>query len=245
MHYNFASMIQMSNTYNYIVNPENIDFKGHITVPSMCEYAVNAIGQNIRIEGYGVDVMKRERRAWVLLRSAFEIDQRPGLYEKFDITVWPVAGNGITYNRCVSFTNDKGQEIGRGTTEWCIIDLESRRPLFPELDLSGIDKCIPCRSPRRIKEFIPEAIESRKIVYSDCDLNGHLSNIRYVDMLYDMLPENIINSPAPVRLDINYRHEVRLGEKMSIGLKNNSNNEFLFIARNNEQTLCSARLQRA
>ena len=234
-----------ANTYKYIVNPETIDFKGRMTVPSLCEHAINAIGQNIRIEGYGIDVMQREHRSWVLLRSAFEIDTRPELYDRFNITVWPVPGNGITYNRCISVTDDQGNELGRGTTEWCIIDIESRRPIFPELDLGGIDKSIPCRSPRRIREFTPETTDSRRIVYSDCDFNGHLSNIRYVDMLYDMLPETIIDSPGPVRLDNNYRHEVRLGEKMSIGLKNNNDNEILFIARNNDQTLCSASLQRA
>lgn len=68
------------NTYEYSVVPENIDFKGRITVPAMCGHLINAIGQNIRKEGYGIDVMARANRSWVLMRSAFEIDCRPDLY---------------------------------------------------------------------------------------------------------------------------------------------------------------------
>lgn len=60
------------NVYAYSVVPEEIDFKGRITVPSLCGHIINAIGQNIRKEGFGIDVMAKENRSWILIRSAFE-----------------------------------------------------------------------------------------------------------------------------------------------------------------------------
>ena len=59
------------NTYEYSVVPENIDFKGQMTVPSICGHIINAIGQNIRKEGFGIDVRASSNRSWILLRSAF------------------------------------------------------------------------------------------------------------------------------------------------------------------------------
>lgn len=202
-------MAQITNTFEYSVDPENIDFKGQIKVPALYGHIINAISHNVRKEGYGVEVMARANRGWVLIRSALEIDVRPTLYSPIYVTVWPVPGNGITYNRCVKVVDGAGNELGRGTTEWCIIDRESRKPIFPELEVGSIPLGIPCRSPRRIRDFAPELTDDRKISYSDCDFNGHLNNTRYVDMMYDMLPECVIDASAPVRLDVNYRHEAR------------------------------------
>jgi acyl-ACP thioesterase len=237
-------MRQVMNTYNFTVAPENIDFKGQVTVPSICGDIINSIGQNIRKEGFGVDVMKEANRTWVLLRSAFEIDKRPGLYDILKVTVWPVPGDGITYNRCIKIADSEGKEIGRGTTEWCILDIESRKPIFPDLGLGGIGIGIPCKSPRRIIDFTPEITDERKVGYSSCDFNGHLNNTRYIEMFYDLLPEEILSTTAPVRLDINYRHEVSCGNDVSIGLKRTENGEFLFAARDGENTLCRASLKR-
>lgn len=238
-------MKRTMNIYEYSVSPENIDFKGRITIPSLCGNIINAIGQNVRREGFGIDIMARENRSWVLIRSAFEIDSRPGLYSPLFINVWPVPGNGLTYNRCVRITDSRDREVGRGTTEWCIIDKETRRPVIADLGLGNEASSIPCRSPRRIRDFEPEMMDDRKIRYSDCDFNGHLNNTRYVDMFYDMLPEDVLDTPSPVRLDLNYRHEARCGENMSVGMRKEKADEFLFIARSAGQTLCSASLMRA
>ena len=230
------------NTYEYSVVPENIDFKGQMTVPSICGHIINAIGQNIRKEGFGIDVMASSNRSWILLRSAFEIDQRPSLYDRLFVTVWPVLGSGLTYYRCVRITDGNGNELGRGTTEWCMIDISTRRPYFPEVnpdaDVKGFT--LPCSNPRRIRDFSPEIVDVRKVGYSECDFNGHLNNTRYVELIFDLLPEDLIDTDSPIRLDINFKKEVRRGEDVSFGLKRQNRDECLFIARSSEQTLCSA-----
>lgn len=232
------------NTYKYSVAPENIDFKGQITVPSICGHIINAIGQNVRKEGYGVDVLAKRNLSWVLIRSAFEIDTRPGLYSPLCIDVWPVAGNGLTYNRCVRICDNRGFEIGRGTTEWCVIDIVSRKPVVVSLNFKESVSDIPCKGARRLKEFALEHTEERKVRYSDCDFNGHLNNTKYIDLLYDMLPDEMLQSKEPVRLDINYKHEVRCGETISAGLHQKTPWEYLFSAKSGANTLCSASITR-
>ena len=170
-------MEQIINTFEYSVAPENIDYQGQATVPSICGSIINAIGQNIRKEGCGIDVMRKAGRSWVLLRSAFEIDDRPSLYDNYNVKVWPVKGKGLTYNRCVKLTDAEGEEIGRGTTEWCVIDIHTRKPIFPELGLTDVDIPIPCKSPRRIIDFLPDFIKHKEVGYSECDFNGHLNGL--------------------------------------------------------------------
>lgn len=228
------------NTYEYSAVPENTDFNGRITIPSLCGQMISAISQNIRVEGYGLDVMAREGRSWILIRSAFEVDFRPELYSDIYVSVWPVQGSGLTYNRCARVTDAYGRELGRGTTEWCVIDKNTRKPVFPDIEDACGSLEIPCRSPRRIRDFSPEVVNMRRIGYTDCDFNGHLNNIRYVDMMFDMLPDGIAAGQMPVRIDINYKHEALRGTDIATGLKHGSQDEFLFIAKNSELTLCSA-----
>ena len=240
-------MKEFMNVYAYSVVPEEIDFKGRITVPSLCGHIINAIGQNIRKEGFGIDVMAKENRSWILIRSAFEIDQRPSLYSPLFVSVWPVSKGGISFYRCIRITDENGKELGRGTTEWCMIDIASRRPIYPgdDLDVCGRHFSLPCEGPRRIQDFAPDMTDSRKVGYSECDFNGHLNNNRYVEMIFDMLPENIVDSSSRLRLDLNFKKEIRRGENLSIGLKQNHSDEYLFIAKAGGHTLCSASVQRS
>ena len=61
-----------------------------------------------------------------------------------------------------------------------------------------------------------------------------------MELIFDLLPEDLINTDSPIRLDINFKKEVRRGEDVSFGLKRQNRDECLFIARSSEQTLCSA-----
>ncbi len=233
------------NTYEYSVIPESIDSNGRMTVPSICCNVINAIGQNIKKEGYGIDVMLSNNRSWILVRSAFEIDARPDLYSPMYIEVWPAPTQSLTHNRCVRITDNVGRELGRGTTEWCMIDVSTRKPIFPNLEMEGTAADVPCRSPRRIRDLVPEIVCRRKVYSSDCDYNRHMTNMRYLDMFYDMLPDDVIDSCSPVRLDLNYRHEVKCGTDISTGIRNDNHGEWLFIAKDGDQTLCTASLLKA
>ncbi len=232
------------NTYEYSVIPENIDSCGKMTIPSICRNVINAIGQNIAKEGYGIDVMLAKNISWILVRSAFEIDVRPSLYSSYHINVWPASCSGVVHSRCVSILDSEGLELGRGITEWCIMDVETRRPLFPELDMKNAFAEAPCRNPRRMRDWTPEQPSTRMVYNSDCDYNNHMTNMRYVDMFYDMLPDDIVNLSTPVRLDVNYRHEARCGASISTGIRTEADNEWLFIAKDRDQTLCTASLIR-
>lgn len=232
--------------FTYSAAPEHIDFQGRLTVPSLCAFAVDAIATHLRRDGYGVDVMAKDHKTWVLLRSAFEIDARPGLYEPFTISVWAVSGsNGLTYTRCIRCHRASGQEFARGTTDWCVLDIASRRPVVTALKVAGERPELPCPSPLRIRAFDPQVLDHRKVGYSECDFNGHLNNIKYLQMLFDLLPDKVLYSQEGLRLDVNYRKEARRGQEICIGLKEESPEQYLFLARHGETTLCSASLRTA
>ena len=42
------------------------------------------------------------------------------------------------------------------------------------------------------------------MVYSDIDFNRHVNTMRYIEMMLDMLPVDMLTQEAPVRLDIHF-----------------------------------------
>ena len=55
------------------------------------------------------------------------------------------------------------------------------------------------------------------MVYSDIDFNRHVNTMRYIEMMLDMLPVDMLTQEAPVRLDIHFLKECRFGQTLTVG----------------------------
>lgn len=200
------------NRYFYTISPEQLDRGGLATVPAIYRILIDSISRNIRTEGFGVDVLQRRGMTWALARCAVEFFRRPGLYDEICVEVWRGEGSGLCHNRCVRATAGDGSLVCCGVTDWCVIDLMSRRPQAP-LSRENDGNEAPCAPPRRLKP-IPSlacAHHTLEVGYSECDFNGHLNNAKYVETFYDMLPDSVAESLSRFRIDINFRRELPCG----------------------------------
>lgn len=234
-------------SYTYPVFPEAVDGRELMKVSALCDCAVNAIGRRIEEQGFGVRMMASVGRSWVLSRYALEIDYRPKMYSRFSVKVSDGPVGCISTPRYVRFTDSEGNEFARGWTEWSIID-RVRRSLS-RLD-SGqcanlspvVDPELPCAKPERVRSIEVDHTGTRNVGFSDCDFNGHLNNIKYVEMLYDMLPDEVAGTTSPVRLDVNFHREVMSGENLTLGL-GSASGRYNFIVLRGTDTACTASLR--
>ena len=58
--------------------------------------------------------------------------------------------------------------------------------------------------------------------YSDCDLNGHVNNTRYIEMISDIFPLDFYRSHLITRLDINYVNELHDGDEVNVYLSSDN-----------------------
>lgn len=230
-------------TYDHWVYPQDTDAQGAIMVPSLCRSIINSISNFIREEGFGVDVMRKKGLCWVLSRYVFEFDTRPSLYTPFKISVWDGYAGNVSLTRCVRIKDNAGKEIGRGVSEWCVIDSKSRSLIRPADILIGKKgEEPPCRRPDRIGTVKIDTSETRIMRFSDCDFNGHVNNIRYVEMLYDLLPEFQKTSAAPLRLSAHFLKEAHLGESLNLGL-GKAEDGYDFVVARPGSTICTLALR--
>ena len=178
--------------YNYRVEPQDVDFTLRATIPSLGSAILNTAGIDAHGKGFGVDALNADNHSWVLSTRNFTL------------------------------TDAAGNEFGRAVTQWAMIDLKSRSAL----DLSWVgdahaeaivDAPSPTDKPRKIRDVNPAQTVMHKVVYSDIDFNRHVNTMRYIEMMIDMLPLEMLMQEAPVRFDIHFLRECRYGQTLAVG----------------------------
>lgn len=208
--------------YKYRVEPQEVDFTLRATIASLTSAILNVAGVDAHGKGFGVDALHAENHSWVLSRMAVEFDALPGQYTDYTVATWISDYGRVLSTRNFTLTDASGREFGRAVSQWAMIDLKSRAAV----DLSGVgrehaeaivNEPSPAERPRKIREVVPERSAEHRVVYSDIDFNRHVNTIRYLEMMLDMLPVDMLAGDAPVRLDIHFLRECRYGQTLTIG----------------------------
>ena len=236
-------------TYNFMAAPEKVDFMLHATIESLCSDLLNVAGVDAKNKGISADVLMQDNRSWVLSRMAVEIDRQPEQYEEYKIATWvnPHASRLIS-PRNFELINNEGTVFGRAVSQWCVIDFEKRMPVsLEEVDhlFEGkfCDTPSPCETPRKIRGIVPSITRQHKVMYSDIDFNRHVNTMRYIRMMLNTLPIEYLTDCRPMRLDIHFAKECRLGEILTIGYEQRENLS-LFEIRNGEGAVaCTAAIE--
>ena len=183
--------------YNYRVEPQDVDFTLRATIPSLGSAILNTAGVDAHGKGFGVDALNADNHSWVLSRMAVEFDSQPTQYTDYTIATWINEYGRVLSTRNFTLTDAAGTEFGRAVTQWAMIDLKSRSAL----DLSWVgdahadaivDAPSPTDKPRKIREVNPAQTVEHKVVYSDIDFNRHVNTMRYIEMMIDMLPVELL-----------------------------------------------------
>lgn len=208
--------------YNYRVEPQEVDFTLRATLASLGSSILNTAGVDAYGKGFGVDVLNADNHSWVLSRMAIEIDHRPEQYTDYTVATWISDYGRVLSTRNFTLTDAAGCEFGRAVTQWAMIDLTTRSAV----DLSWVgrehEEAVvpvppPAAMPRKIRSVTPTQRTEHRVVYSDIDFNRHVNTMRYIEMMLDMLPVELLTCEAPVRLDIHFLKECRFGQTLTVG----------------------------
>jgi len=231
-----------TNIYIDSVQPEDIDLTGLSTIPALYRKVIAAVSLNIRREGFGIDVMASRGLTWALARCGIEFKKRAELYSDLYVAVWKGKEDSICYGRNIEIQDMKGEVIGCGITEWCVLDRNTHRPVLSKLDSPLTFRAVECRQPRRIGIFGGGKVVCGKAGYSECDFNGHMNNCRYVDLFFNLLPEKVTEMTKPLRLDINFKKEILRGSDILASIKEIGERQIDFCLRQGSSVACLASL---
>ena len=226
--------------YPFRVEPQEVDFSLRITLVALGGNILNIAGIDAHTKGFGVDALNKDNFSWVLSRIAFEFDYRPEEYVKYEIATWISDYGRMLSTRNFELTNQTGVCFGRVVSQWCMLDLSKRTAVdlraVAESHNDAIVECpSPAEKPRKVPAPDAEPVLTHKVAYSDIDFNRHVNTMRYIEMMIDMLPLEMLMQEAPVRFDIHFLRECRYGQTLAVGYEQRGRTA-LFEIRNDAGT---------
>lgn len=175
--------------------------------------------------GCGVERLNAMGLSWVLLRYRMELIRMPKADEELSVETWICDCRRVVSSRYFVVRDAAGELVGEAISQWCMIDLKSRRPT--DLTRSEINYAQHIKS-RKVSialssKLSPMDIEtgqfqSRTHVANECDIdfNRHVNTFRYIDMMVGMLPSETINISGASVVDLQFIHESYLGDELTI-----------------------------
>lgn len=184
---------------------------------------------------------------WVLTRMSSKIDKMPRYRDEIELTTYPGERIGCFYFRHFFAKGKSGETLFRASSTWALLRSSDRKPamrspfphpLFPEQAEEELGRPEKLLCPEKTLEE-----GKRKITYSMCDLNGHLNNTRYLELIMDVKGRKFYESNVLSSIALNFEKEIQEGEEVSLCLSSRDENPFMVIGKVNEEERFLARLE--
>lgn len=230
---------------NFKVYRHDGDSRGHLKPGALLRYAQQVAMQNAWNAGLTDEVYAATHTAYVLAKLALHFERVPHVDETLTLLTQPEKAFHAVNKRVTRVFDETGAEAALIDSRWVVIDTEKRiilRRHPPQFEGPWAEK-VDAELPMKMKKPPLESCErvgERCAAWSSCDMNGHLNNTRYVDILFDALPVTVLQNALPRDLLIFYHKEVPLGESFTLLRCQTAENEWYFAGLREEHNCFEA-----
>ncbi|MCD7748919.1 MAG: thioesterase [Oscillospiraceae bacterium] len=170
--------------------------------------------------GVGLDRMLDSGLIWVVARASCQVKELPRHGQPVAFRGWAGRSRMGIYPYQYHIEDEAGRELITGSSLWTLADCQTHSMMgrnVPRLELpspEGPDAALP-KMP-----YIPSPKDfetvRRRVLYSETDINGHLTNAKYMDWVCDLAPQEFHKAHPITGLRIDYRAECRPGEDIPL-----------------------------
>lgn len=205
----------------FLVTSADTDFTRRLSVSALTNMFIQIAWHHAEELGFGIEYLHQNDLAWVLSRFHLEINSLPVWNNKIRLVTWPKGIRRLFYLRDLEVYDQQGNKIAVATSEWLLIDIKSKRPKLKGPDDSIFNK-------NKDKHAIESEVENlvfidknskiiqNKAVYSDIDLNQHLTTTRYINWMFDAFDLEFHKKHQCSGLTVNFNREIPFGEEVAI-----------------------------
>ena len=208
-------------THNYRVRYNETDFWGRLSIPALGDCLLDVAGLHALEIGTGIDILQQQGLTWVIAGMKFKLGTMPAIHSRFDVsTCVPVCTRISTQRDFVASVG--GVVFAEASSEWLIINMNTRRPVFvgdvlPQLEKMCGDS-VPLEKYKHLRSSSvgEKIVATRTIGYSDVDVNRHLYSMRYLQIALDTFDTNFMMHNRISEIDVNFLSEVFWGQSVEI-----------------------------
>ncbi len=168
-------------------------------------------------------------RVFVLSRAVVSVYRELHACEEITVTTWASPTRGASFPRSVELRS-AGELIAKLSSIWALVDTEKHGICRPEEYPCSYSTEPPLETELPLRFRIPRDAEFElwgeyTPTYADIDLNRHVNNTRYPDIMLGAIPE--IQKAAFKSFGISYLHEAYAGEPLKIYTASTNDGIFL------------------
>lgn len=207
---------------HYTIPCYDTDASWRLKPVSFMNYAQEMANRHACVLGFGYDDLIGSRTAWVLARMYIRFIDLPLWRNDVTLTTWHKGLNRLFFLRDFRMTDPQGNVRVEATTSWIVLNLDTRRLVRDPKLMDEGTKCSenaveqPADKVQLPKDAQMEFVMEHTVSYSDVDLLGHTNNAMYMHWAMDAVPYEITSQHPLKEVTINFNHETRAGEKVSI-----------------------------
>lgn len=228
-------------TKKFDITFSDIDINNELSNKGILRIMQEIAGLHSSSLGYGLNDSDKTGYAWLLLNWKLRVFSRPKWESTLTVKTWSKSMNPLFAYRDIEILDSNNNLVAIGSSKWILFDINKKSLIkipnevkenFPNVDKSVFEE--------KFKEKLKEP-ENSNFVYEytiqrrDIDTNHHVNNLNYLDYAYEALPENIFSNINFSNVEIMYKHEAKLGDKISIFYSHTEDDEYIITIKDNEQ----------
>lgn len=204
---------------NKFVELGDCDYGARLRISSLLKYTQDIAAIHVKKLDFGPEKTFDKGLLWVVAKMHFEIKRMPHHEESFSLLTWPNKCIHFIFPRNFEIKDSNGETIIKGTSYWSLINAEKRSIVMPnelgeEFPYTSTGEEIAMPVIIRAPAFSSKA--TIKATWSNCDMNGHLNNTHYFDLVEDLIDSDFLLTHMPRTIDVTYKKEIKLGEEVEI-----------------------------
>jgi len=221
----------------YKILSSDVDAFRRVRVSKLFTFMQEAAIAHTEILGAGRAKTLDRGFLWVVTMQHAEISRLPEYDETVKLVSWAGKTMHVMFPRFYELYAKDGTILAKGSAIWMLINMKDRTMVFPDAEGIAINGTVVGREyplPKPIKALESSLAFSFTVPYSYTDLNGHLTNTKYFDLLEDNTA-NVSLGRSPKYVAAEYSGEARLGEEISVSKYEDKDVSFIHGVKNDKK----------
>jgi len=225
----------------------DVDMGARLKPHMLFAYMLNSAWKHATRAAHGYEDLLGRNQMWVLVKFQAAILRLPAWGEQIVIETWGKGIEKLFALRDFTVSLPGGQKLASATSAWMILDKNRHRPVRLN-QMSFPWKPGRCEMETNL-EKVPElergeARAAFRAVYSDIDVNEHVTAMTYVQWIMDSQTPAVLREKHPASLEINFLAEAIVDDKVTVYSEEKDGHELFSVKRDSDQKeLCRAKIQ--
>ena len=210
------------------VSPHDLDLNDIASPSAALRFMMEAAYMQMQYCKPTMNELRAENKVFIVSRTSMSIYAPINVCDEITVSSWACESKGVSFLRCAEITRD-GQRVAELASVWALVNPETRslwrvtdyEPQYETEPPSELD--LPSRI--RIPKEIPLTLSGEyRVSYNDADLNKHINNTHYPDILCGFLPS--MEGKRVIKFAISYVHEAPIGTTLKVYVSKEDDGSF-------------------